>query len=331
MGCPTELPRRELDAGPQDVGDPADGGGTDTGVPGDVPATIDVPSVEDAPVSTDDATLGSSTVPNLLSCGASVSASITLTNTGTSTWAPGEVALVASGTDPFGATRLELASAVDPGGAATFSLTGTAPAAGGAYVSAWRLMRGTAAFGPAVTRPIAVNCPGVDSIDLGSVVVHTSPPSFASWPITAQITALDIAPTGGVGSGGIVPSHTRMEGPERWPDVTFLGSTGTIYFTLWFALNIGGTWHVAGAQQYWYEPGLRMCGIPSGWTTNIFYDAGRWGEMSGYPIAEGEIIGVFVASGDHRSRTDEAGSTVLERSPVVLFPFPGDAATTYGF
>jgi hypothetical protein len=67
-----------------------------------------------------------------------------------------------------------------------------------------------------------------------------------------------------------------------------------------------------------------MCGIPSGWTTNLFYDAGRWGEMSGFPLAEGDLMGIFVAAGDHRSRTDTDGSSILERSAVVLIPVPGD-------
>ena len=53
--------------------------------------------------------------------------------------------------------------------------------------------------------------------------------------------------------------------------------------------------------------------------------------MSGYPIAPGEIIGVLVAAGDHRSRTDTGGSTVLERSAIVLFPFPGDVSITETF
>ncbi|MFO0709729.1 MAG: NBR1-Ig-like domain-containing protein [Sandaracinus sp.] len=283
-------------------------------------------AASDAPlVGADDASLSDASIPNLYACSGSASMHLVFANTGTSTWRPGEVALVAvDGSDPFAASTHALTAPVAPGESATFDVATTAPSTGGAYVSDWRLARGTSAFGATAARAIAVNCAGIDSIDLSSAVIHTSPAGAAAWPITTRITSLDIAPTGGVGNGGIVVDFTKRDGADRWPDVPFLGGTDTVQHTLWMVLRIGGAWHMAGAQQYWHEADLRMCGIPSGWTTNLFYDAGRWGEMSGFPLAEGDLMGIFVAAGDHRSRTDTDGSSILERSAVVLIPFPGD-------
>lgn len=306
-------------------------GGADSGVALDAAAGTDASTAPDANAADDGATLQALTLPALLRCAAETSMTVSFENTGASTWSPGQVALVAAaGTDGFTTTvRHELTAAVAPGEQASFDVPLVAPASGGAYTTRWRMARGDAQFGDEAARAIAVNCAGVDSIDLASAIIHTSPPGVAGWPITAELTSLDIAPTGGVGGGGIVPDFTKKDGPDRWPDVIFLGGDETIYYTLWFALYIDGAWHVAGAQQYWYDNTLRMCGVPTEWTTNLFYDPGRWGEMSGYEIAVGEIIGIFVAAGDHRSRTDTDGSSVLERSAVVLVPFPGDTAVVY--
>ncbi|MFO0602888.1 MAG: NBR1-Ig-like domain-containing protein [Polyangiales bacterium] len=303
----------------------------------DASPTADAATSPDAdappPALVDGAEVRTATIPTLLACGAAASLTLVMANTGTSTWTPADYALVAvDGSDPLASSpRATLASPVPPGGTATFTITGAAPSSGGAYVSDWRMARGATAFGATASRAVAVNCPGVDSIDLRGATILASPPGAPGWPITAQVTALDIAPTGGVGNGGIVPDFTRKDGPMRWPDVRFLGGMDSVYYTVWLVLNIRGRWFAAGAQQYWYDNSLRMCGIPSGWTSNLFYDAGRWAEMSRYPIAPGEIMGLFVAAGDHRSRTDTDGSTVLERSAVVLFPFPGDTAVTYRF
>ena len=316
------------------VGSTDAGARDDAGRIGDAGAT-DARGAPDAGVvdGEDDAAIAEVSLPSLLGCGEATTASLTLTNSGTSTWTVGDVALEALGdADPFTATtRIELGADVAPSADARFDIALAAPMDAGAHVTDWQMVRGATPFGAIVSRTIAVNCRGIDAIDLASAVVHASPPGVASWPITADMTALDIAPTGGVGSGGIVPDFTKKDGADRWPDVTFLGGTDTIYYTLWLAVSIGGTWHVAGAQQYWFDDTLRLCGIPSGWTTNLFYDAGRWGEMSGYAITPGELIGVFVAAGDHRSRTDTDGSILLERSNVVLIPFPGDTEVTHTF
>src|SRR5688572_1009593 len=78
--------------------------------------------------------------------------SVTMKNTGTTTWQPGTVSLGShnpSDNTTWGLTRVALPAAVAPGANATFTFNVTAPSTPGTYNFQWRLLEGAASwFGP---------------------------------------------------------------------------------------------------------------------------------------------------------------------------------------
>jgi hypothetical protein len=165
---------------------------------------------------------------------------------------------------------------------------------------------------------------GAPVIDLGAAVVHNSPPDVATWAETATITTLDL------NLDGVFIDFTKRDGPESWPDVPFVTPGEDLEYTLWIVLFIDGQWHTSGCIQYWR--GLdRNGGEPSGYAEHWYYDAGRWGVMTGHQPAVGEWVGFFVTAGNARNVTDGSGSTVYERSNVVVVPFPADPGAVFTY
>jgi Ig-like domain-containing protein len=111
-------------------------------------------SISCAPPDTDGAQVASVNLPTSLSCGATYAASVTMANTGTTTWtSAGEYKLGTVGDqDPFfAATRIYLpdGASVPPGGNHTFTMTLTAPASAGTFVTDWRMVHDPVGwFGP---------------------------------------------------------------------------------------------------------------------------------------------------------------------------------------
>jgi hypothetical protein len=152
-------------------------------------------------------------------------------------------------------------------------------------------------------------------------VCNSYPQAVAEWPITTTLTTIDIS------TEGVALAFSKQDGPDRWPDVTPPGWSGSIQYTLWIAMQIDGRWYTNGPLEYWY--GLARTGgnilaptpdpfddpflmqIPGNWT----YDCGI---MARQP-APGELVGFFVTAGDQRKKDVWA---VHERSNVVVFPFP---------
>jgi len=125
----------------------------------------------------------------------------------------------------------------------------------------------------------------------------------------------------------------KQYGPNRWPDVTPPGWTGTLQYSLGMAFNLDGEtqWYASAPIQFWY--GLNMSGgpiyqpgqIPNNW----FYDD-RWGPMAGYQPAVGEEVGMFVCEGNCRDVLDGSQSFISERTNVVTFAMP-DGPTAFGY
>lgn len=99
---------------------------------------------------TDDAAFVSQTVPSMMT-GHSYSVSVTMSNTGTSTWTAGNYYLGsqnAPGNTTWGLNRTNLASSVAPGQQGTFSFNVTAPSTPGAYNFQWQMAKdGSGSFG----------------------------------------------------------------------------------------------------------------------------------------------------------------------------------------
>ena len=105
------------------------------------------------------------------------------------------------------------------------------------------------------------------------------------------------------------------------------GWSGGLQYTLWIVLNINGQWHASGCIEFWrglYESGGPVTGYARDW----YYDPVRWGAMAGHQPAPGEQVGFFVTSGDARNN---GPSSVMERSNVVVVPFPSAAGGSFVF
>jgi hypothetical protein len=159
-----------------------------------------------------------------------------------------------------------------------------------------------------------------DAFNLGAAVVHSSPASVASWPVTTTITSFAVRPD------GIAVEFSKKNGPGRWPDVVPPGWTGPLQYTLWIAMNIGGTWHTCSPIEFW--SGLAANGgditvnnqIAVNWT---YY----CGPMARQP-APGEMVGFFVTAGDQRLKD---AFIVHERSNTIVIPFPATSGQTFTF
>ena len=117
---------------------------------------------------TDGATIVSHTLPTAMSCGASASATVTLRNSGTSTWITttanpyrlGYVGDVAAPFLPPGATpRVELPSTVAPGATVTLPVQLRAPALAGTFDARFQMLEENVRwFGAVAASTITVSC-----------------------------------------------------------------------------------------------------------------------------------------------------------------------------
>jgi hypothetical protein len=110
---------------------------------------------------TDDAQYVSDTIPATMIPGHTYSVSVTMKNTGTTTWTKAEgYKLGAVGdSDPFAGGRHDLSDsdAIAPGQSRTFSFTMTAPVLESTYTTDWRMVHeGVRWFGDTLTKQVQV-------------------------------------------------------------------------------------------------------------------------------------------------------------------------------
>src|SRR5262249_49398267 len=99
---------------------------------------------------TDDAQFVSQSVPSSLTAGQTANVSVTMTNSGTTSWSPGSYTLVSrnpAGNIVWGMSSVALASSVSPGSSATFSFSITAPGVDGTYNFQWQMAHRGSGFG----------------------------------------------------------------------------------------------------------------------------------------------------------------------------------------
>jgi hypothetical protein len=170
--------------------------------------------------------------------------------------------------------------------------------------------------------PVVIIPSGQDAIDLRQVTVTGgNAVDVANWPVTTQIRVLDFR------ADGLFVDFDKKDGSGRWPDVTPAGWDGSIQYTMWMVVNIGGRWYTSGGVEYWH--GLsRQGGPPSRYAANWYYSPEVWGPLASHQPAVGEQVGFFVTAGDQRAK-DVRG--VTERSNVVMVSFPSDAGGYYPF
>jgi hypothetical protein len=108
------------------------------------------PNVAVAVNGANDSSFVSQNVPATMSPSQSYPVSVTLQNTGTSIWAPGNYFLGSENPEAnstWGLNRVDLAAEVLPGASVTFSFNVTAPATAGTYEFQWRMVHNSTRFG----------------------------------------------------------------------------------------------------------------------------------------------------------------------------------------
>lgn len=164
-----------------------------------------------------------------------------------------------------------------------------------------------------------------DGFDLAAADVD-APAGFATWPIGARITQLDVLPSG---------FHFGFTASETWPNVTPPGWTGSLQYTVGVAFLVRGQWRMSVQIQAWRGLGdVDGVGVggpvttPSQFPTNWFY-APRGGALGGYTPTVGEPMGVVLCEGNCRDVPDGSQSPRRERSNVVVVPYPGPAGASF--
>jgi endonuclease/exonuclease/phosphatase (EEP) superfamily protein YafD len=182
--------------------------------------------VECPPPGVDDAMVIEADLPSTLSCGQSYRASVTMQNTGTTTWTEAEairLGAIGNSDDLGGPGRIYLPAGLSvlPNEGYTFTMTLTAPTTPGTYVTDWRMLReGVAWFGQAVARDVQVDClpPGVDD----AMVIEADLPSTLSCgqsyraSVTMQNTGSTTWTEGEAIRLGAVGNSDDLGGPVRF-------------------------------------------------------------------------------------------------------------------
>jgi len=305
------------------------------------------PPAPPAPIGSNDATLGAVEIPATMYSGQMAALYVTFTNTGAATWDDsyrlGVVNDMQGDAAQFlndaqlqqvytSAIRIHLpqGTTVATGKSFTFAFVAKAPAAGSYDLKLQMIQEPPGAwFGPVAEQKVAVG-PALgagtvppDAIDLAQAQVYNSPPDMATWPATAAITQFTT-------QQAMQILFTKRDGAGSWPDYVPPGFQGPIEYTLWSVERINGKWATSGVIQIWRDPnyGEWSGGAPSGLQQNWYYDPIRWGPLASHQPALGEPVGFFVSAGNARNVTAPGATSVLERSNVVVVPFPRDTAAS---
>ena len=226
-----------------------------------------------------------------------------------------------SGFDPLAAVQ----TVPEQGGSQTsFSYTVPPNTPAGNYF--WRVQASDPSN--SVTSPFSATFQfGYQPFDMRQATIWDSPPDLGFWNETAKITSVAFSPF------AFEVDFDRRTGPDRWRDLSFGdGGAGTLQYTLGMCLNIRQSWHCSAVVQFWYGRELSASTPPSYVGRNWFYD-GRWGPMNGYQPSNGEIVGLFVGTGNLREKFFSGAGCpqICERSNVALVPWHNDDFATYSF
>lgn len=165
-------------------------------------------------VAYNDAQFISQSVPPSVTAGAAAAVSVSMRNTGSTTWTPGSYFLGAAADSSWGAARVPVPRAVAPGEVVTFNFTVTAPTnCPGAGNLSWRMVEeGVEWFGAATpAAPMQINCStpaydgSLESVDCGSIVGWAWDARQPDTPINVEVL-ID-----GVSQGQVTANEARSD------------------------------------------------------------------------------------------------------------------------
>jgi uncharacterized membrane protein len=222
-------------------------------------------SVTVTAAATNNAQITSYSLPESMTAGQSYSVTITVKNTGTSTWtaADGYKLGAVGNSDSFTASTRVLLGASDsiaPGQSKTFSFIMTAPAAAGSYTTDWRMLKeGVTWFGATLTVPVYVAA-ATNNAQIASYSLPESMTAGQSYSVTITVkntgtstwTAADGYKLGAVGNSDSFTASTRVLlgasdsiAPGQSKTFSFImtapAAAGS-YTTDWRMLKEGVTW-----------------------------------------------------------------------------------------
>ena len=168
-------------------------------------------------VGLDNAQFVSQNVPVAMTPGQTYTVSVSMQNTGSTTWSAGTVGLGSQNPQDnttWGFNRVWLTNAVAPGETATFSFSVTAPSTAGTYNFQWRMVEGSLGWFGAATPNVAVNNGPDDAQFVSQNVPATMTPGQSySVSVTMQNT----------GAGTWSPASLHRLGSQNLPDNTVWG------------------------------------------------------------------------------------------------------------
>ncbi|HWP44820.1 MAG TPA: NBR1-Ig-like domain-containing protein, partial [Blastocatellia bacterium] len=191
---------------------------------------------------TNNATFVSQNVPASLTPGEIVSVSVTMRNSGTTTWSAGTYKLGSQNPENntiWGLNRVNLSSSVAPGADATFTFNITAPATEGTYNFQWRMVQDGVGFFGDSSPNIAISVEGAPAYD-AEMVSQSVPPYMVpgqSYQVSVTMRNTGTHAWGssvGIALGSQNPEDNVTWGMNRVPLSNFvpLGGTKTFSFVV---------------------------------------------------------------------------------------------------
>ncbi len=176
---------------------------------------------------------------------------------------------------------------------------------------------------PPTPAPPPAPTPGPGDVLVGATVLN-SPAGLPNWPVTTTITDLELRPN------GIHLEFSKQNGPGRWPDVFPPGWDESLQYTLGMCLNISAHWYLLRRRAVLVRPGRfrRSTGELRG---QLVLRSAPLGPDERTPAGAWRNHRLLCLRRGLSNNTTGSGSTVKERSNVVLVPMPGPGGASFRF
>jgi hypothetical protein len=192
-------------------------------------------------------------VPPSIVVGQTANVSVTMMNSGTTTWAPGTYFLRSqnpSGNAIWGLSQVGLASSVAPGATVAFNFSVTAPATPGTYNFQWQMNQSGVGYFGGLTPNLAISVTSGSAPPL-AITTTSLPYGAVSLPYSAQINV----------TGGVPPYHFSILSGSLPAGLTLNSSTGLISGTptvaATFSVTVGVTDQAGATASRFYKSLIR--------------------------------------------------------------------------